>query len=125
MPKPPPSFITVGTISRDDVLKFMFGADDARPVWATRGERRKQWNSLNDGERRIAILLLYGYAFSQLAAALHKDARETEKLFISCLEKLGDTTPDALRTLHAQAGFQSLGKGRGRSATDKRKARDT
>lgn len=60
----------------------MFSTGDARLFWATRGERRIQWNSLIDDERRIALLRLYGFMFSQLAPALYKDATKAPDPFV-------------------------------------------
>lgn len=101
-----PNFVTVGTVSRDDVLKLMLSADDARPIWAERGEKRRQWNSLTPDERKVVTLLLFGRTFSQLSPALRCNAREVEKDFHSALEKLGDTTPAQLLELHAAASFR-------------------
>lgn len=73
-----------------------------------RETRTQKWHSLINDERRIALLLLHGLTFSQLAPAFRKGARETEKLFISFLEELGDITFEHLCMPHALAGFGAI-----------------
>ena len=83
---------------------------DYRPVWATQGPGREQWNNLSSDERRTAVLLLYGRRWSELAPELNLDAGQVGDLMGSCVQKLGFSTPAEMCEYHVTLGFRTQSK---------------
>ena len=84
-------------------LPFDLSDADVRPAWAERGKKRRQWESLNEIERRVVLRLLGIKMPRQLLRKVcPATAAEARKHQGSCFKKLGLASGGELIELHRE-----------------------
>jgi hypothetical protein len=84
-------------------LPWQFGSEEARPFWADRGKRRKQWDSLFPVQCRVAFHLLGIGDKQHLQPSRPITRDEIKRHERACLRKLGFAQLGDLLEFHRSA----------------------